>query len=311
MKSAIASETDLVTRLDDAMATLDFLVNLSFVIALFAVEALLVNSWLHQWKQAVFMFPFFVLAYVVYRAAVAQARSWGDLVQTVFDIYRSKLSQQLGVRKFSSLEDEREAWSRVSGWILWGDNPGDAFAVNTSAPAITITPSDNITVKPVETILTETVEPAQLSSRYEWSSFSNYLFFVSPITTIETSPAPLYWTGSAYFIVSDPRILTIERAPSAAPEGHSGIEVTSLVLPAGKPSPAPRLLWRIERMPRSGSIAISYKLLQRAFSAKTTHPDLHVSARIIPNVGKSRFRYIVTVRTFLANFYAPISTPCW
>lgn len=134
MESVVeAVDITLSKRIDNEKAALDFLLNMSFLSIIFAIE-LIVQSFILFSKQSILWIAIpIILAAITYQGAVLKARTWGDVVQVTFDMHRDELRQKLGVRPPTSLEDEREVWQRVSKLLLWGKPANDAFVTGTSA----------------------------------------------------------------------------------------------------------------------------------------------------------------------------------
>jgi hypothetical protein len=133
MDSTLAGvNKELMGRIDSEKAALDFLVNMTFLLVLFAVE-LIVQSFFLQTQLSVLLalIPLF-LARITYLAATNKARTWGDVVQMAFDFHRDDLRKHLSIRPFTSEEDEREVWQRVSSLFLWGVPADDVFAIGAS-----------------------------------------------------------------------------------------------------------------------------------------------------------------------------------
>lgn len=65
-----------------------------------------------------------VVAYAAYAGAIGQARAWGGLIRTAFDLYRRPLLVALGYARVPlTLQEERALWRRISQQILFGDTP--------------------------------------------------------------------------------------------------------------------------------------------------------------------------------------------
>jgi hypothetical protein len=150
----------LKARIDNEKVTLDFLVTLTVIFVLFALEEVFVLfCWLYKtpdvlWGPIIFLF----LAYVVYKAAVAKARTWGGAVQMAFDMYRFELRKRLDIRPFNSPENERKVWNKVSAMLKSGTptpEHDDLFVGIPPYPAhpspITVNSSTNVKVTPFST----------------------------------------------------------------------------------------------------------------------------------------------------------------
>lgn len=62
----------------------------------------------------------FVLAYLLYRAAVGPAAEWGDSVRASIDLHRLEIYEKLGVRSPTSFSDERALADRLNKALLYG-----------------------------------------------------------------------------------------------------------------------------------------------------------------------------------------------
>lgn len=134
MDSTVAgANKDLSGRIDSEKAALDFLVNITFLLILFAVELIVQSFFLQAQLSVLLALIPLVLARTTYLAATSKARTWGDVVQTAFDFYRDDLRKQLSIRPFTSEEDERQVWQRVSSLFLWGVAADDVFVTGASS----------------------------------------------------------------------------------------------------------------------------------------------------------------------------------
>ncbi len=130
MESVIANnnvDTALSSLISNEKSALDFLVNMTCLFVLFAIELTaqfftLPSPWTLVWVGGSLL-----LAVVTYNGAIVKARSWGDVVQAAFDMHCDDLRQKLGLRAFTSKDDEREVWRKASRYLIWGDPAGDIF----------------------------------------------------------------------------------------------------------------------------------------------------------------------------------------
>lgn len=60
------------------------------------------------------------LAYLFYRATIANALNWGETIKTAFDLYRYALAEQLHLKPFRSKRGETEMWYDLSSFIRGG-----------------------------------------------------------------------------------------------------------------------------------------------------------------------------------------------
>lgn len=151
-EASIDKDSVAATAATDAKASLDTLVNLTFVLAAFGVEGLLLFSALGDWSGALLSALVFPVAYVAYRAAVVKARAWGDTIETIVDFSREDLRKKLDLRETTSARDERDLWTKASRVFLWGrGNDETADEIFDGQPAAdattaTITASRNLEV---------------------------------------------------------------------------------------------------------------------------------------------------------------------
>jgi hypothetical protein len=98
-------------QVDDARASMDQMILLS--VLSFAFAAVAVGFGIGGLPLAVWVWctaGALVLSWLTYRAAVAQAAVFGDLVRSCFDLFRSDLLTHLGWPLPESLADERSLW---------------------------------------------------------------------------------------------------------------------------------------------------------------------------------------------------------
>lgn len=119
-------ERDLHTN---AASDVAFFVN--SVLGAFAVGVLLVadgltNEWAHGWWA--YVLPF-VIAYLIYRAAVGAAERVGTERRVSVDLHRLELYDRLGVRAPRSFTDEKTVVTpAVNRSLLWGEPIPDHLA---------------------------------------------------------------------------------------------------------------------------------------------------------------------------------------
>jgi hypothetical protein len=76
-----------------------------------------------------------VLAYLTYRSAVTAAITFGDLVRSVFDLYRRKLLFEIGIAPAKGPEEERRVWEALSKYLLRGaTDTGDESLIRYTTP---------------------------------------------------------------------------------------------------------------------------------------------------------------------------------
>jgi flagella basal body P-ring formation protein FlgA len=110
-------------KLDDARSTLDFMVVMSTLGALFAVAAgaivlLRGGSW---WVFLACLLGGLLVAWLAYGSAVTAAVAYGQLVKSAFDLYRDDLREALGFVKAESLAEDRALWNAAFQLIYQGE----------------------------------------------------------------------------------------------------------------------------------------------------------------------------------------------
>jgi hypothetical protein len=121
-------DKDYKPVLDEAKASLDFMINASFLSGLLSasifVAGLLVPERIH-WVPWLLQLSLAALAArLFYVASIGQAASWGAQVKSAFDLFRWDLLKKLGYeRPGISPEAERELWKHVSQRMIYGNPP--------------------------------------------------------------------------------------------------------------------------------------------------------------------------------------------
>ena len=275
MEIVVADDKPLATRIDNEKATLDFMLNLAVIAGLFAVEYLLLHVWLKQFVAAALGAASFIFAgYVVYHVAVGKARSWGNAVQTAFDLHREDLRKRLRLREFRGAADEKAAWTQLGSWILWG-KPSPESLFEPTAPLTSIVCSENLRV------VVDRVEDAEVRTHAQgdaaairWASVISYTILVNNSASGQT---PCVADGGS-IIVTDARAPRIDRLPEIKNEHQwDAIGISSAILPTGKSEPAHKLLWTIGKMPPA-----SCRVLQYSIFGNTTFSAQVISAEPSP-----------------------------
>lgn len=148
LRSSVDKESATATQMTEARASLETLVNVAFVLAVFAVESIVLFSALQAWSPVLLSSLALVAAYLFYRAAVPKARAWGDALEVACDLHRNDMRKKLGLREPTSADDERQLWQNISRLLLWGDLAAESdreYEVE-KAPAADITTSSGVGV---------------------------------------------------------------------------------------------------------------------------------------------------------------------
>jgi hypothetical protein len=122
------ADTAYATAIEDAKASLDFMLNSATLSALLAAFTFLVGVYYPlslsfvRWLLPVLLFS--VLSVWFYHQSIGRAGAWGDLVKGSFDLYRNELLKQLGYsQEPKTTEEERRIWQNISKRLIYGDPP--------------------------------------------------------------------------------------------------------------------------------------------------------------------------------------------
>jgi hypothetical protein len=129
---------ELLRDIDDARATLEFLLVVSLWCVGFAIGnvivALLANGPLGL--AAGIFAGGLVFAYLAYVSAIPAAAEYGAYIRTAFEAYRFDLLAQLRVPTPVNLADERRRWSALCAFILNGRSPAWSYEKAESEPLL-------------------------------------------------------------------------------------------------------------------------------------------------------------------------------
>lgn len=260
MMLVIAKDATLIARLDDRKAALDFLINLAFVLGVFALEELALQVWFKSVDGILASFGFLIAAYVSYCAAVGVARDWGDEVQSVFDLYREELREQFGIREFKNPADERNVWREAGVWLLQGKDTADLIVQKPPASPVSYQASTNITLQVETGLTTRERTSSQKSATFEWEEAIHYTILISTIvpTTVGSQALP---AKGVRFVIQDSRVMQVP--PSIAIENAQDWQDTRIAatpIQTGDSSIPTTVLWSIDELPPNSSRALCYTL---------------------------------------------------
>lgn len=110
---------DYRALIDDAKTQVDFWVNFGLVSFLLLLEYIAIAYSQHT-LEAVWLLVLFVLGLLIapYRARRVTVE-WGDLVKSVFDLYRFDLLAKLGIEPPQFRDEERILWTKLSQAIIY------------------------------------------------------------------------------------------------------------------------------------------------------------------------------------------------
>jgi hypothetical protein len=305
MENTLTEQKALGERIAGEKSALDFLLNLAFVLCIFAIENMLLHLGLRPWPALIWSLVLLTLAYLVYGGAVAKGIAWCEAIQLAFDEapLREKLRGSLGLRKFSSKADEYEVWRRISLWLLWGgDNrPDDVFegqpADDSKQMKVSYEGSSNVKVSLRDTVIDErtSVSPESEMTTVEWKQYVSYIALISAAHS-EDNNCECAAEG-AYLIVTDPRVPNVDVLPNVQTTSDwQRLGITHSRIPTGNPDRPDDLLWHIERVRHNGTLVLQYKLL-KAILFRATTTNLNILSYSIPvDTGGSAFVYTFRVK---------------
>lgn len=103
--------------LERQKAGMDFMLNLSILTGLFALECtairLVGGIWIPSWIPVIAL----GITYLFYRGAIRYAVDWGQVRKAAFDFYRYQLAEHLGLKPFNTQDEERAQWEAISSFL--------------------------------------------------------------------------------------------------------------------------------------------------------------------------------------------------
>jgi hypothetical protein len=314
MEQVVATDAPLAARIGNERSTLEFLVNLWFVLWVFMLEyALLVGAyWQRQDKAGLVALILIPLAWIVYRAAIGKARTWGSLLQMAFDLHREDLRKALHLRAFTSVDDERSVWDHVSGWLLWPQPPdmmGDLFEnqpwhAQVSAPTPVIIATRNVSVEQRSVVIVDETEalapPNSPQTLYARTKYIEYTLLISNGVAASSSGAPGGTAKHVSLVISDPRVPVITDVAKdvlvpLASAGQRPIwgavwrSPPPELLTAGAAATPAALLWRVGGIPATGACTLRYRVrVGTLFQAKLMDASAQQLEMVGSNVASSR-----------------------
>lgn len=119
---AVLPET-YVKTIDDAKGSLDFMLIVSCLSALFAfitgIYLIIVQgAW---WLFLLCFLGGMTIAWLAYESALEAAITYGQLIKSTFDLYKGELWKQLGYEQPKSLDEERDSWRSLYELIYKGE----------------------------------------------------------------------------------------------------------------------------------------------------------------------------------------------
>lgn len=247
--TAAVTDSPAIATAADEKATLQLMANLVMISAAFTLEAFVFDSLHRRWDSALAALLLLPAAYVCYRIAVAQARSWGDAVQVALDLHRNDLRQSLGLREATSTLDARRLWQQASRFFLPSQlqpDPGDLFD---KAPVLgaTASASGGVDAKIVLSDVELAPEPdPSPSPSPNWTLVRiRYLILVSRSGVACDAP-------EVNVLVADSRL---DQAAAPAQVTQGNVDATATVAVDGS-----SVVWRVTGLDRGGAIPLNYTM---------------------------------------------------
>jgi hypothetical protein len=311
LETVISEEKSLTTRLENEKATLDFLINLDFILILFSVEYVLLQLVLGEWPNPFLVVGLLVMICVIYRAAVDKAVAWGDIVRMAFELHRGKVATKLELRPFNTRAEERQLWKGVSRWMLWlpvekeRNNPGTDwisdqwFTPVPSSPQLSWVASDNIKVQVRSTHRSEEWQANSLDGqhRQEYVRFQHYVVGLSMLS--DAHPA-LSSPESAYILITDPQVKYIEPVLTLVNAAEWGNKPpTGQIIPADGTTFQQEILWQFPAIRPQSSRVLHFKVpIEQLCVAATEYPCVVVPGKTASQTvyGGTDFKYTFTIQ---------------
>jgi len=275
----VVKDSPALAAVKDERSTLDLLVNMIFILALFAVEGLAFFGLRRRWPEALLSLLVLPVAFIAYRVAVRAARTWGDSVIVAFDLHRDELRKALGLREPAGFADERMLWTAATGFYLPGADDVDAGEIfDPTVATVTVTQPASLAVTTVSSAVVDVGgEPESGQQRIVLRAV-NYVLLVARV-----GEAARF--SDADVVVSDTRVVAIADSdvPAAVRHGIAGARASSKMTDAGA-----RVLWRVSRLGEGGSLTLDYAL---PLWLLTAEPAGSLPARAVID-GKNGFRLV-------------------
>jgi hypothetical protein len=122
----ILSEEKYAIFVEKEKAGLDFLLNLSLLMGIFAIECLVLTF---IGVKLTPLLPTTALggAYLLYRGSIQAASNWGETVKAAFDSYRHHLALRLSMEPFQNFSEEFARWRAISEFIIKDEKAFNRF----------------------------------------------------------------------------------------------------------------------------------------------------------------------------------------
>jgi len=118
---------EFLNIIKDTIASFNFLINLVLIVLLLGLELLILPPYGNLEWRLLGVLGSLIISYLLYREAVKQAVAWGYNFNAAFDLYRRDLLKQLGFHPPSTLEKEKELWTKIMQFIRFKSTKGLKF----------------------------------------------------------------------------------------------------------------------------------------------------------------------------------------
>jgi hypothetical protein len=118
---AVAPES-LRDQLDDSRTVLDFFVALTWLSILFGLSSIAVSMIERSYAAMVTGLAATLTAPLFYRGAVSSVSWYYSAMTALVNVGRLELAKHIGVSLPARLSDEKELWSAVTDYVVWGDS---------------------------------------------------------------------------------------------------------------------------------------------------------------------------------------------
>jgi hypothetical protein len=284
LDSTLQDTNSFKIKIDSHKSNMTFLLNMGVLLVLFAVEHLIINLiWVDLgWKVILIPGLLVIIAYLLmYRSAVMQAQSWGQVVKQAFIVHQETVLEKFGVEKGMSSMKKREAFYKIGQWLAWAHREkyegvfkenqgllsdqteklipyntywpkGDSFI--SANPSISCTSSVNVTANVRRTISTY----ENFGTIAKGVKIAKYLMMLD-YKFPQDGQKELHHADGVYVVVSDPHVPTCKNSELVP------TEIKGISKPMGKRIPRKSgsgyaHYWYIDRLGINSAGSFEYQI---------------------------------------------------
>lgn len=107
-------------QLDDSRTVLDFFVALTWLAILFGLSSIAVSAIEQSYSAMAIGLAAILTAPLFYRGAVSSVSWYYSAMTALVNVGRLELAKHIGVSLPATLSDEKELWSAVTDYVVWG-----------------------------------------------------------------------------------------------------------------------------------------------------------------------------------------------